>query len=228
MLSADSTTPLEASHVAFDDEEGPAVGLTDLLTWLGQGKKTIAAVTVAAALVSLAVALLLPPFFTARTTFLAPGSQQQSGSAAALAALGSLGALGGGLVPKSPDELYVALLKSDSVDRALDRRFDLQKRYRVDSYETLKKTLPNFIRVSSDKKSGVIAVEVDDEDPQFAARLANAHEGEITQLLGRLAVSEAQLRRVFFAKQLEETKESLVRAELNLQKVQEKSGVIVL
>ena len=44
----------------------------------------------------------------------------------------------------------------------------------------------------------------------------------------RLAVSEAQLRRVFFEKQLNETKENLVKAEQALQKVQEKSGVIVL
>ena len=88
--------------------------------------------------------------------------------------------------------------------------------------------LPNFVRVSSDKKSGVISVEVDDKDPKFAADLANAHEAEVTKLLGRLAVSEAQLRRVFFEKQLQETKENLIKAEQALQAVQEKSGVIVL
>ncbi len=41
-------------------------------------------------------------------------------------------------------------------------------------------------------------------------------------------MSEAQLRRVFFEKQLQETKENLVKAEQNLLEVQEKSGVIVL
>jgi tyrosine-protein kinase Etk/Wzc len=230
MLSADSTTPLAAAQAPFDaaDDEGPAVGLTDILTWLGEKKKLIGAVTLAAALLSLVVALLLPPTYTARTTLLAPGSQQQSGSAAALAALGSLGGLSSSLVPKSPDELYVALLKSDSVERALADRFDLKAHYDVDGYEALHKELPKYIRVFSDKKSGVISVEVDDKNAQFAADLANAHETEVTKLLGRLAVSEAQLRRVFFEKQLNETKEDLVKAEQNLQKVQEKSGVIVL
>ena len=47
-------------------------------------------------------------------------------------------------------------------------------------------------------------------------------------MLGRLAVSEAQLRRAFFEQQLKDTKEHLVKAELDLQRVQEKSGVIVL
>ncbi len=114
------------------------------------------------------------------------------------------------------------------MQRALIDRFDLKIRYEVETYETLRKTLPTYIRVSSDKKSGLIAVEVDDEEPKFAAELANAHAGEITKVLGRLAVSEAQLRRVFFEQQLKDTKENLIKAEMSLRAVQEKSGVIVL
>jgi tyrosine-protein kinase Etk/Wzc len=229
MLSADSTTPQAALQALYESEDdAAAVSLTEILTWLGEKKALIGAVTAAAAVVSLVVALLLPPIYTARTAFLAPGSQQQSGSAAALAALGSLGALGGSLAAKTPDDLYVALLKSDSVLRGLDSRFDLKKHYNVDTHEALRRVVPNYIRVTSDKKSGVIVVDVDDKDPQFAADLANAHEGEITKLLGRLAVSEAQLRRVFFEKQLQDTKENLVKAEQALRGVQEKSGVIVL
>ena len=213
------------------DDDGPGIDLTQLLTWVGDGKTLIATVTAAVAVLALLGALLWPKTFTARATLLAPGSQQQSGSAAALAALGSLGAIGGlgsGLGVKTPDELYVALLKSDSVQRALADRFDLMTRYNAKTYEALRKKMPDYIHVSSDKKSGVISVEVDDEEPKFAAELANAHAGEVTKLLGRLAVSEAQLRRLFFEKQLNETKENLVRAEQNLRNVQEKSGVIVL
>lgn len=229
MLSADSTTPQAGAQVLYDDpDDEPGVAFTDVLTWLGERKRLILVMTTLAALASLAWALLLPPIFTARTTFLAPGSQQQSGSAAALAALGALGGLAGSIGAKSPDELYVALLKSDSVQRALGDRFDLKTHYNVRTYEALRKTLPSYIRVSSDKKSGLIVVEVDDKDPKFAADLANAHEGEVTKLLGRLAVSEAQLRRAFFEKQLNETKENLVKAEQGLRTVQEKSGVIVL
>ena len=213
------------------DDDGPGIDLTQLLTWVGDGKTLIATVTAAVAVLALLGALLWPKTFTARATLLAPGSQQQSGSAAALAALGSLGAIGGlgsGLGVKTPDELYVALLKSDSVQRALADRFDLMTRYNAKTYEALRKKMPDYIHVSSDKKSGVISVEVDDEEPKFAAELANAHAGEVTKLLGRLAVSEAQLRRLFFEKQLNETKENLVKAEQNLRNVQEKSGVIVL
>ena len=213
----------------FDDEDdGPSVGLVDLLTWIGRGKRFIGLSTLVAVLVGLGVSMLLPVMFTARTTLLPPGSQQQSGSAAALAALGSLGGLAGGMAAKTPDELYVSLLKSDTIQRALDQRFNLRERYEVENYEGLRRAMPQYIRVLSDKKSGLISVDVDDRDPKFAADLANAHGGEITKLLGRLAVTEAQQRRVFFEQQLNTTKENLIKAEQFLQALQEKSGVIVL
>ncbi|MCI4429535.1 MAG: chain-length determining protein, partial [Burkholderiales bacterium] len=214
-----------------EEDFGPSVSLVDLLTWVGEGKWLVARGTALAALASIVVALLLPPIFTARTTLLPPASQQSGGASAALAALGAVGGLSGlsgGLGAKSPDELFVALLKSDSVLRALDARFDLKARYEVKTYEELRKSMPDRVRVASDRKSGVISVEVDDKDSAFAADLANAHATEITKLLGRLAVSEAQLRRVFFEQQLKDIKENLIKAELGLRAVQEKSGVIVL
>ena len=226
-MSNERAHAAELAAMDFEDER-PGVGLVGLATWLGEGKRVVAAVTVAAGAVAAGVAFLLPPTYTARATLLAPGSQQQSGSSAALAALGTLGGLGGGLSAKTPDELYVALLKSDSVQRRLAEQFDLQGRHGLKSYESLRKEMPGFVRIASDKKSGLITVEVDDAEPKFAADLANAHAGEITRVLARLAVSEAQLRRLFFEKQLKETKENLVKAELDFRSVQEKSGVIVL
>lgn len=226
-----TTGPTAAAGAAdaFDDEDdGPSAGFVDVLTWIGDGKRLIAKVALAAGVVAVVVALLLPPVFTARATLLPPANQQQGGSAATLAALGALTGLAGGLAPKTPDELYVALLKSDSVQRALAERFDLHKRWGVETYEQLRRAFPNFVRIGSDKKSGLITVEVDDEEPAFAARLANAFAEEVTKLLARLAVSEAQVRRVFFEKQLKDTKDHLVAAEVALRQVQQSSGVIVL
>jgi tyrosine-protein kinase Etk/Wzc len=223
-------TELESTQdsVTEDEDSGPQVGLVDLLTWLGQGKRLVAITTAVATVIALVIAVSLPSIYTARTTLLPPGSQQQSSSAAALAAIGSLGGLAGGLTGKTPDELYVALLKSDSVARALDERFDLKKHYEVNTFESLRKILPGFVRISSDKKSGVISVEVDDKVPQFAADLANSYSVELTKIMSRLAVSEAQQRRVFYEQQLKDTKDHLIKAEQDLKQVQEKSGVIVL
>jgi tyrosine-protein kinase Etk/Wzc len=224
----DKSAPLTPMAIEEEDDGGPMVSLPDLLTWLGEGKRLIAAATAAVAVMSVGISFLLTPVFTARTTLLPPGNQQQGGSAAALAALGSLGGLAGGISMKTPDELYVNLLRSDSVQRTLAERFDLYTRYKVRNFEAMRRTLPGVVRVTSDKKAGVITLEVDDIDPKFAADLANAYASELTKLLGRLAVSEAQQRRLFFDQQLKETKENLVKAETSLRTVQEKSGMIVL
>jgi uncharacterized protein involved in exopolysaccharide biosynthesis len=154
MKSDDLGLQIEAPAPAPLVDE-PAVGLADLLTWIGEGKRLIAVVTVVVAIASLIYALRAPFIFTARTTLLAPNSQQASGSAA-LAALGSLGGVAGGLAGKSPDELYVALLKGDSVKRALIDRFNLKEHYHVETYETLRKVLPSYVRVAADKKNDLI------------------------------------------------------------------------
>lgn len=214
-------------HAAAPDDldEGPQVRLMDVLTWLGESKGLLALLALAGLLIALAAAFLLPARYTARTSLLPP--TQQNGAAAAMASLGALGGLVG-LPAKTPDELYVALLKSDSVLRELDERYKLQERYGYAGFERLRKRIGKHIAVGAEKKSGVITVEVEDRDPKFAAELANAHATEITKVLGRLAVSEAQQRRLFFEGQLNATKEKLVLAEQDLRKVQERSGVIVL
>ena len=140
MKSAD---PQHNPAVDEFEDDGPSIGLTEALTWIGGGKKLIAVATLATAVLAAGIGLLLPKTFTARATLLAPGSQQQSSSAAALAALGSLGGIIGGGAAKTPDELYVALLKSDSVQRVLADRFALKARYDVETYETLRKVLPD-------------------------------------------------------------------------------------
>ena len=232
-MATDSSSelPLQPNE-AGDEPAESLVSSVDMITWIGESKRLIASVTFAVGVAAVAAALLMSDVFTAQATLLPPNSQQQGGSMAALAALSSLSSLGGlsgGLGgAKSPDELYVALLKSDSVQRALAERFDLAKRWEVETYEQLRRKFPSYARIGSDKKSGLISIEVDDEDPAFAAQLANAYAEEVTKLLGRLAVSEAQLRRAFFEEQLKDTKERLIAAEVAMIKVQETSGVIVL
>ncbi|WP_418317556.1 Wzz/FepE/Etk N-terminal domain-containing protein [Piscinibacter sakaiensis] len=230
MMAPVTTTMNEANPATdYDDEnDGPQVSAVEVLTWLGEGKGLIALLTAIAIAIAAAFAFLWPPSFTAHTTLLPPGAQQPSGSAAALASLGVLGGLAGGLATKTPEELYVALLRSDTLLRALDERYQLQQRYDYRSFVHLRKRVGKYISVEADKKSGVITLQVTDRDPAFAADLANAHVEEIKKILDRLAVSEAQQRRIFFEQQLQATKDKLIAAEQDLRKVQERSGVIVL
>jgi uncharacterized protein involved in exopolysaccharide biosynthesis len=195
--------------VSPDDAE---VSLLDLLQIVADNLRLLVGGSLLAGLTALGVCFVIAPTFTASTSFMPP-QQQASGAASLLSSLGALGGLAGaasGL--KNPSDQYVAFLKSRSVQDALIDRFDLIKRYDEKYRQYATKELEQRARVKSGK-DGLITVDTDDEDPQFAATLANAHVEELGKLLSRLAVTEAQQRRLFFEKQLFATKDKLVKAE---------------
>jgi uncharacterized protein involved in exopolysaccharide biosynthesis len=67
------------------------------------------------------------------------------------------------------------------------------------------------------KKDGLITVEVDDKSPQRAADIANRYVDELRRMTSELALTEAQQRRVFFDRQLEQTRDKLTQAQQALQ-----------
>jgi tyrosine-protein kinase Etk/Wzc len=187
------------------------ISLLDLLQVVVDNLRLLIVGPLAAGLLALGVSFVVTPTFTAKTQFLPP-QQQQSAAASMLASLGSLGSLAGAAGIKNPSDQYMAFMKSVSVQDALIDRFQLVERYKAKLREDARKGLTARARIASGK-DGIISVEVDDHDPKVAADMANAHVDELRKLLARLAVTEAQQRRLFFEKQLAQTKDNLVKAE---------------
>jgi capsule polysaccharide export protein KpsE/RkpR len=130
-----------------------------------------------------------------------------------LASLGGLGGLAGAAAGlKNPADQYLAFMKSNSVQDTLIERFKLQERYETKFKVDTRTALTGNTRATSGK-DGLITVEIDDKDPKFAADLANAHVDELQKLLAKLAVTEAQQRRMFFEKQLGQVKDKMIAAE---------------
>ena len=193
---------------AEDDE----ISLLDLLQVVVDNLRLLVLAPLAAGLLALGVTFLIAPTFTASTKFMPP-QQQQSAAASMLQSLGALGGLAGaasGL--KNPSDQYVAFLKTRAVQDALVDRFKLMDRYEAKFKESARKAIDGSVVIASGK-DGLITIEASDKDPVFAAQLANAHVEELGRLLNRLAVTEAQQRRVFFDKQLTNAKDNLVKAE---------------
>ncbi len=206
----------DSTHVSASVSEGDDdISLLDLLQVVVDNLRLLVLGPLAVGLAALGFSFTIPPTYTAKTQFLPP-QQQQSAAASMLASLGALSGLAGtatGL--KNPSDQYIAFMKSVSVQDALVERFKLMDRYQAQTKTDARAALSGNSRVASGK-DGLISVEVDDKEPQFAAQLANAHAEELQKLLGRLAVTEAQQRRVFFEKQLALAKENLVKAEVAL------------
>ena len=200
---------------AADTSEG--LTLVDLLLLLMQSWKLLVFGPLGLGLAALGITYLISPTFTARTVFLPP-QQQQSMAAAALASLGAMQGLAGvaaGL--RSPAEQYVALMQTTTVSDRIIERFGLDRVYDEEYRIDVRKELARNVRITAGRRDGLISVEVDDENPQRAADMANRYVEELRQMTGTLAITEAQQRRAFFQGQLAKTREKLVEAQQALQ-----------
>ena len=223
-MSDNTSLTQQVDHAVAQDDE---INLIDLAIALGEEKKTLFAVPAITTTLAIVVSLLMTPIFTAKTVMMPP-QQQQSGAASALASLGGLAGLAGAAAGiKSPDEMYIAFMQSESLQNALIEKFKLKERYEAKTLADTRKELKANVKIAADKKAGLITIEADDKDPEFAAQLANAHVDELRNLMGRLAVTDAQQRRVFYEQQIAKTQEDLAVAEANFRAAKEKSGMQV-
>ena len=86
--------------------------------------------------------------------------------------------IAGPLALKTPNELYVGMIKSRTVyDKVIDR-FDLRKVYKLKYQEDTRKKLEEAISAKSGK-DGIIVITVEDKDPKRAADMANAFVDEL-------------------------------------------------
>ena len=202
-----------------DEDE---ISLLDLLQVLVDNLRLLVLGPLAIGLSALGITFAIPPTYTA-TTVIMPPQQQQSGAAMMLQSLVALGVLAGaGWVFKNPHDQFVSMMKSDFVSDELVARFGLLQRYDVDYKVDARKKLLEYSKINTGK-DGLITIEVDDRDPATAANIANAYVDALSKLLNRLAITESQQRRLFFEKQVEDTKQKLNAAQIAL----ETSGVNV-
>lgn len=220
MTEHTQTSPLPSEHQPEDE-----ISLLDLLQVIFDNLRLLFFGPLVLGLLALAASFLIPPTYTA-TTKIMPPQQQQSSAAALLQNLGALGGLAGAATGiKNPNDQFVAFMQSRTVQDALIKRFKLAERYETEFSDDTRKALAKNVRISSGK-DGLIAIAVDDKNPSFAADLANAHVSQLAELLSRLAVTEAQQRRVFFEKQLASAKDNLTKAEQALQSTGVNAGAL--
>lgn len=204
------------------------LSLIDVLIVIARRKWFILGVAFAAALVSAIFAWIMPNQYTAETMLLPPTQNSPTG-AAAMSQLGAstLASLAGGSVGlKNPGELYVSLLHTRTIEDALIKRFGLMSRYKV-KYETdARKALEKHAAVVLGVKDGLIRIAVTDRDPKMAAAVANGYVEEFRKQSANLAITEAAQRRLFFQQQLEDAKNNLANAEVELKNTEQSTGVL--
>jgi uncharacterized protein involved in exopolysaccharide biosynthesis len=200
-----------------DTQDDDGVGMLDLALPLAQHWKLLLLGPLAIGLLALGITFALPKTYQSKTVFVPP-QQQQSAAAAAISQLGALSGLAGAAAGiKTPADQYLALLQSATVaDRLIDT-FDLMKVYDVEYRFKARDKLESNVRMTLGKKDGLITIEVEDESAERAAGMANRYVEELRVLTSKLALTEAQQRRVLFETQLKQTRDQLTKAQQVLQ-----------
>jgi uncharacterized protein involved in exopolysaccharide biosynthesis len=187
-------------------EDDDSISLLDLLTILGKEKGLFLGIPVLAVLVAVVVSLLLTPLYTAKAVFVIP-DKSTSASSALADQLGGAGLAGLSGLPKNQGAMYAAMMESNTVRMALAQHFHLKERYQKSAKDfgddDMLKVMKQRIKINNDVKTGFISVEVEDEVPQFAAELANAHLEEMRKMLNRMSATDAEQRSQFFEQQIE-------------------------
>jgi uncharacterized protein involved in exopolysaccharide biosynthesis len=205
---------------------------TNLLDWLilvSKRRRFVFWFTLGSALLAGIIAIVIPNEYTAETLILPP-AQNASSSAALLGQLGgsiALGSIAGAsLGMKNPGDMYVSLFRSQTVEDAVIRRFNLMDRYRAKKTSDARRRFEELTSVVLGVRDGLIYITVTDKDPKLAAEIANGYVNEFRKLSSTLAISEASQRRTFFQQQLLEANENLASAEEALKHTQQSTGVL--
>jgi tyrosine-protein kinase Etk/Wzc len=207
------------------------ISALDVLVILAERRRLLLAVTASFTIVALLISLVLPKRYTAKTTIMAP--QQNSSITSALnSQLGNLNAMatlaGGNINLKNPNDMYVAMFRTQAVEDAMIRRYGLMREYRSKYMSDARKTFEKRFDVEGSGKDGLIHIAVEDKDPQHAAEMANGYVDEFRLLSQKLAITEASQRRMFFEQQMQQTKDKLADAEEALKATEQTGGLIQL
>ncbi len=196
----------------------------EFLTVLLRRKKNVFGIPALIAVLVAVGSLFMPDEFKANTRILPP-QQAQSGAAALMAQLSGVAGVAAATGIKNPNDLYLGMLKSRRIGDRMIARFNLKTLYDKKYDEQVRRELESNTSIASGK-DGLINIEVEDTDPKRAAAMANAYAEELLKVTKELAVTEASQRRMFFEKQLEMSKDNLVKAEASLKGGLEQRGMV--
>lgn len=202
----------------------------DFLLIITRRKKLVGMVTAICAGIALILAFALPQEYTATVIVLPPQGNSSMSSMLASQLSGMAGGVSGMassmLGMKNINDMYVSMLKSQSVEDSVVRRYGLQSEYRKKYLVDARKALENHTKIDGSTKDGLIRLSFTDRDPNRSAEIANGYVEQFKNLSQHLAITEASQRRVVFENQLEKTKVDLENADEALKKTQLSTGMV--
>lgn len=178
------------------------------------------------AIITAIVSLMIPNQYTA-TTLILPGDDKGGLMSAMMSQLGGMAGLAGGaLGGATKADLYVTMLKSETVKDPLIESNKLMQVFDIEKRSTAYKMLDGMSQIIAGKKDGVISISVTTKDPKLSATLANGYVQELGNMTASLEMTGASKNKYFLEKQLAGARTDLTKAENDLKTFQSKNKAI--
>ena len=203
---------------------------------LWKRRRALVKASVICLLLATAAAFLIPPRYQAVVQLMPPDNNSGSGMimAAANSKLSNgLGMMAGPLLEgflsgSKSSHLMVGVLESRTVADRLIERFGLRSVYRESRWQDARDKLAERTVISEDRKTGIIRIQVTDQDPRRAAAMATAYADELNQLVSTLNTSAAHREREFLESRLKEVHTDLQEAEVRFSEFASKNATLDL
>ncbi len=199
------------------------INLIDYWNIIWKKRKFIIITVTIVTVLSVIISLLLPKWYKA-TAVIMPPETEESKLAGISANLGAFG-LGGMFGGSESQMRFLAILKSRTLLEAMNKKFDLQKRYKTKNLESTIKALRGKINIKVEEEEQIV-VSILDKDQDIVADMANYIVYCLDNLNITLTASKAKSSREFIENRIEIVRDSLNKLENEISMFMQKKGII--
>jgi uncharacterized protein involved in exopolysaccharide biosynthesis len=229
-MANQTSPPHPPEHQQYWEED--EINLLDYFIVLLKYKLLIFGIVFATGVAAVIISLMLPNIYRSEATII-PRQQEKSAASSALSALGALGGLAGemvGLGGGGDINKFEVVLKSRELARRVVEKYKLMPELFEDEWDPLKKewkenpaptlqdaykSLMDMLAVSRDRKTDVMTVKFDHEDPNYAKIMVDHYLTELSETLREETLKDAAENKRFLQEQLEQTSDPLLKVKIS-------------
>lgn len=179
-------------------------------------------------LVSIVILYFTSPEYTSKSSYVSPPPELLMGSYQDFSLSSSPITLSGGIGSflKDPSEIYLQVLKSQTIRQNIINKYNLTKFFNTlnNEYTLDKLSKKNIVNITNNK--GITEISVTTTDKKLSADIANEYVNQLALIINRLNVTAAKTERNFLEKRLKEVDNSLLEMTSKLSKFQVKNKMI--
>jgi uncharacterized protein involved in exopolysaccharide biosynthesis len=223
--------PPHPPYPQYEYEEDE-INLLDYVIVLLKYKWLIFGIVFITGIAAVIISLMLPNIYRSEATII-PRQQEKSGASSALSALGAISGMAGELVGLGGGgdvDKFEVVLKSRELSRRVVEKYKLMPELFEEHWDPLKKewkenpaptlqdayeALKGMLTVSRDRKTDVLTVKFDNEDPRFAKIMAEHYLTELSESLREETLKDAAENKRFLQEQLEQTSDPLLKVKIS-------------